>query len=130
MRRWLGVFVLGAGLWWTIGCRDGEPLPIGPRYAVSATRVTGAVRIVNLTGETFAYAVWNPNFLGLFAPCVDTTPSCPRLGPAETADVPDAEVVGYAPGMREAIVRWWRVLPDGAGGSRAGDVFEVVVALD
>lgn len=130
MGRLLGIFVLGVGLGWTIGCHGDGPVPIGPRYAVSATRVTDAVRIVNGTGATFAYAVWNPNFLGLFAPCVDTTPSCPRIGPGQTVDVADADIVGFAPGMREAVVRWWRVLPDGAGGSRAGDVFEIAVALD
>lgn len=127
--RHVGVFVLGAVLWGSSGCRGDEPAQIGPLFAVSATRISGGVRIVNGTDEALAYAVWNPDFLGLFAPCVDPTPACVRLGAWQTVDVADQDIVGYAPGAREAVVRWWRVIPDGAGGYRAGEVFEIPVSL-
>lgn len=129
MRTMLGVLVLGGGLWWAVACRGGGPVQPGLRFTVSATRVPGAVRIVNGTAEAVAYAVWNPDFLGLFAPCVDATPACPRLGPGQTVDVADEDIVGYAPGAREAVVRWWRVIPDGAGGYQAGEVVEISVPL-
>ena len=96
---------------------------------VAVSRVTGGIKLTNGTERPVAYAVWNRGWLALFAPCADTGPECLRLAPGASVTVPDSEIDGYAPGAREAVVRWWHVLPDGAGRYQAGAVQEVVVAL-
>lgn len=126
MRRPLGFALALAGV---IGCGTQGPAQPDETLDVSITRTAAGVRVVNDTGEVLGYAVWNPHWLGLFAPCVDATPGCPRLAPGETAVVALPDIVGYAPGIREVAVRWWRMIPDGAGGVRAGDVHEEVIAL-
>ena len=115
------------------GCGSGPAAPAdgAARAAVSGAvtvaREAGGVRLTNGTGEPVAYAVWNAGWLALFGPCTDDGPDCPRLAAGASVLVPDQAVGGYAADMRELLVRWWHVLPDGAGGRRAGEVHEVVV---
>jgi hypothetical protein len=96
---------------------------------VSVSRCPGGIRIANEADEPLAYAVWNRDWLGLFAPCFDGSAACLRLGPKATVTIAAPDIVGYAPGMREAIVRVWRVAPDGAGGYQALDLEEFIIAL-
>jgi hypothetical protein len=96
---------------------------------VAASRVPGGVRLTNDTDQPVAYAVWNRGWLALFGPCVDTGPDCPRLAPGASITTPDSEIDGWAPGAVEAVVRWWHVVPDGAGGVRAGEVNEIFIQL-
>lgn len=96
---------------------------------VTATRVAGGVRLSNGTDRPVAYVVWNRGWLAQFAPCLDPGPGCVRLAAGASVVVPDAEIGGYAPGAPEAIVYWWHVVPDAAGGYRTEEVHEVVVRL-
>ena len=122
-----GVLISGA-------CRQEPPAPAGPDMSsfsadVAASRVPGGVRLTNDTNRPVAYAVWNRGWLALFGPCVDSGPDCPRLAPGASITTPDSEIDGWAPGAMEAVVRWWHVVPDGAGGVRAGEVHEIFVQL-
>ena len=126
---YLGVCALLA-----LGCRlDGsaalDAIGLESEVGVSIARVEGGIRIVNGSGETFGYAVWNPNFLGLFAPCTNAVPDCPILAPGETITVADEEIVGYSAGMPQALVRLWTIVSDGKGGYQTGQVQELVVTL-
>ncbi|HEX2094095.1 MAG TPA: hypothetical protein VHG28_16955 [Longimicrobiaceae bacterium] len=96
---------------------------------VQASRVTGGVQVTNRTGRPMAYAVWNRGWLAMFAPCADPGPGCVRLVPGATVVVPLEEIDGYVTGAPEALVRWWHVVPDGAGGYRAREVHEIIVPL-
>jgi hypothetical protein len=109
------------------GGRATDPGPLS--LDVEASRVAGGVQIANATSQPIAYAVWNRGWLALFAPCTDTGPECPRLAPGETLTVQESDIDGWAPGATEAIVRWWTVVPDGAGGVRAGAVHEIIIPL-
>jgi len=116
------------------GCRPEPAGPSGPEIGsfsadVAASRVPGGVRLTNDTDRPIAYAVWNRGWLALFGPCFDTGPDCPRLAPGASITTPDSEIDGWAPGAVEAVVRWWHVVPDGAGGVRAGEVNEIFVTL-
>ena len=95
--------------------------------SVSAQRVSSGIRLENDTREPVAFVVWNRAWLGLIAPCIDTTPNCLRLTAGGRVIVPHAEILGYAPGIAEAIVRFWRVVPDGAGSFRVEDIREITV---
>lgn len=97
--------------------------------AMVAQRVAGGVRLTNHTGRAIAYAVWNVGWLALFAPCVDDAPACPRLADGASVVVPESEIGGYEAGAREAVVRWWVVVPDGAGGRRADGLRERLLPL-
>lgn len=123
------MLILAGGLVVLPACAGEGPLSGDELPRLSVTRVSDGIRIVNGTDEAFAYTVWNRNWLGLFAPCVDTTPECLRVGPRDTVFVADTDIVGYAPGIFEVVVRWWRVRPDGTGGYRASEVRELVVGL-
>jgi hypothetical protein len=97
---------------------------------VEATRVAEGVRVVNHTSQGIAYAVWNPQFLGLMGVCEDPGPPCVRLAPGGSVVVPESEFVGWAPTPGDAPsalpraleLRWWHVAADGAGGYRASEV--------
>ena len=105
------------------------PLDRTAEGGVQAALTADGIRITNGTEQPVAYAVWARGFLGLFAPCTDTGPECPRLAPAASVVVPVSAVVGMWPGEREAVVRWWHVVPDGSGGRRADEVRELAVPL-
>lgn len=106
-----------------------DPIIVTASADVSASRVSGGVRVTNDTDEPIAYAVWNQGWLALFAPCTDTGPDCPRLAPGESITVPDDEIDALTPDARDAVVRWWHIVSDGSGGVKAGEVHEVVVGL-
>lgn len=132
MRRPAIVLLFGVLL--TGACRSEPAAPfeteVGTFSAdVAASRVPDGVRLTNETGQPIAYAVWNRGWLALFGPCVDTGPECPRLAPGASITTPDSEIAGWAPGAVEAVVRWWHVVPDGAGGVRAGEVHEIFISL-
>jgi hypothetical protein len=127
---WIVVGLLAGAL----ACREDAASPADAREAVrtgqvEVDRVGTGIRVANGTAAPIAYAVWNRGWLALFAPCDDPGPGCVRLAAGASVVVPVAEVEGIAPGATEAIVRWWRVVPDGAGGHRADDLHEVVVPL-
>ncbi len=97
---------------------------------VQAARVTGGVRITNGTSRGIAYAVRNPNWLGLLATCADPGPGCVRLAAGRSVVVPEREFHGWADvpdGAKALGVLWWHVEPDGAGGHRAGEVHDLPV---
>lgn len=97
---------------------------------VEASFGATGVTIVNHTDRGIAYAVWNPHFLGLMGVCQEPGPPCVRLAPGASVVVPESEFAGWAPtpgtepqpGARALEVRWWHVLPDGAGGYAASEV--------
>jgi hypothetical protein len=129
MRTLVAVFAFSLAT----GCGGDSTEPIGPFNSrpayVQAGRVAGGVQVTNTSNRPVAYAVWNHGWLALFAPCTSTSSDCPRLAPGESITVPVEEIAGWAPGATEAVVRWWHVLPDGAGGLRAGDVRMIIVGL-
>lgn len=110
-----------------------EPGPAaqaGRAVQVAATPVAGVgLRLRNDGDQPIAYAVTERGFLGLLGPCLDPGPACVRLAPGASVVVPYAEIGGYFPGATEAIVYWWHVVPDGAGGYRADEIRSVVVTL-
>ena len=129
MRGTKVVLALCVGLLWSVGCGTARPFESEDSITLRVTRVADGVQIVNHTDESWAYAVWNPNWLGLFGPCADPGPDCVRLRPGQTVVVPEAAITGYAPGITEAVVRWWRVVPDGEGGYRAEGLQKLLLAL-
>lgn len=111
------------------GCRDATTVPDLQTGDVVVTRVAGGVKLENGTARPVAYAVWNRGWLALLGPCGDPVPACVRLPVGAGVTVADRDIDGWAPGTTEALVRWWHVEPDGAGGFRAGTVHEQVVKL-
>lgn len=96
---------------------------------VTATRVAGGVSISNGTERAIGYAVWNPNWLGLFAPCSDPGPACLRLKPGSLVTVPLDEIAGWDAQTTDAVVYWWQVLPTSSGGFQASEVGRVPLSL-
>jgi hypothetical protein len=96
---------------------------------VTATRVAGGVELVNGDDSPVAWAVWNPEFLGLFGPCTHAGPTCPRLAPGGRVVVPLDAVTGATPTMRTEAAYWWHVTPDGRGGFAVDTVRVVPVTL-
>lgn len=92
---------------------------------VEARRVDGGIRVANHTDRPVAYTVWNAGWLALFAPCVDTGPTCLRLAPGVSVLVTPPQIGGNSSGMHEVIVRWWHVVPGGFNGYRADTVHEI-----
>lgn len=96
---------------------------------VDVRRVEDGVRLTNRADRPVAYAVWNAGWLALLAPCANTGPECLRLAPGASVVVSASEIGGSTATMEAAIVRWWHVVPDGAGGSRADTVHETRIDL-
>ncbi len=97
---------------------------------IRVRRVRSGIELANGTEQPLAYAVWAQGFLGEFAPCDDPGPTCLRLEPGARVVVPFDEIVGNGPDEVEAVVRWWRVVRDGAGGYRVDDLHVIGVALE
>lgn len=116
-------------------CSASDMPPTGLQQAgivagnVTATRVDGGIAVANGTERGVAYAVWNPNFLGLLRLCSDPGPSCVRLKPGERIVVPIDSVVGWDAQAAEAVVYWWHVLPKSGGGYESGEVGRVTVSM-
>lgn len=126
-RLWISIL---AGVPLLPACRsDTAVLVQVPNDAISVQRVAGGLRVTNGSTQVVAYAAWNRDFIGLFAPCVDTGPSCPRLTAGSSVVVADSQVTGAAQGMRTVFVRWWRVVPDGSGAMKAVELHEITVEL-
>ncbi len=96
---------------------------------VTVSPVPDGLRLVNATDRPIAYTVFERGYLALFAPCLDPGPGCLRLATGARAVVPYAEIGGYTPDAREAIVYWWHLVPDGAGGYRAEEIHSIIVPL-
>lgn len=60
-------------------------------------------------------------------PCPLT--GCPVVPPDGTHAAERADITGMEPDSEEAILHWWRVVPDGEGGFEATDVHGVVFPL-
>lgn len=68
------------------------------------------------------------------APLVNMSPCpligiCPIVAPGGRRLVGRAEITGVEPDSEEAILHWWRVVPDGEGGFELTDVHGVVFPL-
>ena len=98
---------------------------------VAVTREAGRIRLANNTDRPLAYFAIESNtaMLALWAACADPGPGCLRLPAGGSVVVPHSEIAGYEPGVRSAIVHWWRVVPDGEGRYRVADMSSTVVAL-
>jgi len=79
--------------------------------------------------EPIFYAVWALGYLGQFSPCTESGDGCAQLDRGARVVVPLDAMVGYAPDEREAVVRWWRVQRDAAGGRRPHDLHVIGVPL-
>ena len=101
---------------------------LSSRGTVSVAKVPQGIRLVNNTDRGVAYAISNPNWLGLLAICNDPEPACVRLAAGDTIVVPFAEIHGYDSSTERVSVYWWHVSPDGEG-HKASDPVEVVVPL-
>lgn len=95
---------------------------------VTVIKEQAGLRLTNHTDQGIAYAIANPNWLGLLAICNDPEPACIRLGPGQSVLVPFSEVHGLDTAVVEKItVHWWHVVPDGAGQYKATDPVQIVV---
>ena len=129
MRKQLyGLGLLIAGL----GCSTGVT---NPRIddvdgeKVSAVRVSGGILLTNETAESIAFLAYNPNLLALWAQCADRTPACLRLEAGSSLTIRDQEIEGFAEGLDEAAILFWRVVPIPGDGYRAEEIKQVVVQL-
>lgn len=122
------------GLFAAVACGDGRPPTASPPNSIlsqglAATRTTEGIRLDNSSPESVAYLVWNRDWLGQFARCIDTSPGCLRLAVGTAVTVSLDDVVGYAAGMSDVIVSFWRVVPGGPDSYRAETIKEVTVSV-
>lgn len=103
-----------------------------PPEAIDGVRsglIDRGIQIVNGTDEPIFYAVWALSYLGQFVPCTEASGDCLRLDRGARVVVPLDAIVGNSPDEREAVVRWWRVETDAAGGRRPHDLHVIGVPL-
>jgi hypothetical protein len=96
---------------------------------VSAVRISGGILLTNESKESIAFLAYNPNSLALWAQCADRTPACLRLEAGSTLTIRDQEIEGFAAGLDEAAVLFWRVVPVPGDGYRPEEIKQVVVPL-
>ena len=63
----------------------------------------------------------------LWMPCAG--PTCPVIPAEGLVEIPYSSIAGYSSGAHEAIVYWWRSVPDGAGGFRPDSIRGLVTPL-
>lgn len=113
-----------------LACTGAEPTGL-PRDQLGLQRVTGGVQIVNTTDGPIAYTVLEYEYfsraLAIWGPCPNLD-DC-ALEPGESTVVPESEIGGYAPGATTAVVLWWSIVPDGAGGRNVVEPRSALVPL-
>ncbi len=112
----------------TAGCRR-NPVATEASSGVSAARVPGGIRLTNHTSRGAAYAISNPNWLGLLALCNDPGAACLGLASGQSVVVPLSEIHGYTSETTAVTIYWWHVSPDGNGQYKADDPTEIVLTL-
>lgn len=101
----------------------------GPVVRADADAPTLTIR--NLGGQPVHYAVFERVDEGtvFWGKCSPQNEGCPTLAPGETIRIPYAEIAGYEPGDKEAIVFWWMSEPDAGGSYRILREGDLVVRL-
>lgn len=98
-------------------CHSETTAPTGALVQLGEARIerlAGATRLTNDGAAGLAYALWNPQFLGLMAVCAETTSDCLRLAPNTSVVVPDSEIVGSGESDTGPYsVRIWGVVLNG-----------------
>ncbi|SRR5258706_10638556 len=81
--------------------------PTGP---VQITSRNGALQLTNATDGPVFYTIIESETAARvdWAPCVNPS-VCPYIAPHQQRAIPYAEITGYHPGAREAIVYWWHL---------------------
>jgi hypothetical protein len=120
------LLILGAAV--LIGCSDQAP---GANEVIAVARAEGGIALQNSSDGPIVYTALERHYfetaLALWGPCPDLT-SC-RLDPGEHAVIPYSAIAGYTSGATEAVVAWWRIVPDGKGGEQVEDPQTVPVVL-
>lgn len=109
--------------------------PSAPVIADDLT-VQAAAPNLELTNQSTApvyTAIVDADRIGvwLWSPCADPA-TCNALQPSEHRQVPYTKIFGYSPSSsREAIVRWWHLVPDSTSGTgfRADSIRSIRVGL-
>lgn len=97
---------------------------------LEATTGVGQLRLRNAGSRPIHFAVFGREPGGgmpFFLACVG--PGCPALDPGAVQVVPYADVGGYGPGTREAVVYWWHAVRGEDGGWVADSIRALVVPL-
>ena len=76
-----------------------------------------------MVAERGALALIDPNY------CNDPS-NCEPIAPGSTKRIAYADITGYGPGSREAIVYHWLLVEDGAGKFRPDSVRSTIVELN
>jgi hypothetical protein len=93
-----------------------DPVPNGIVAGTIVVRVENGVIILRNTTEfvvTYRLIEAETATRALFPVCTIT--SCPRLAQGEERRIPYAEITGWSPAAREAILPWWRMIPQRDG---------------
>lgn len=109
----------------SLACSDATGVEIG---GVIANAESGQIAITNGTSRPVYTFVIGRQFaaLALWAPC--TNPStCEAIAPGATRRVPNPSFPGIV--ETEAIVNWWHLVPDPAGGFKPDSIRSGVVQL-
>ncbi len=125
-RHPVALLILGAAA--LIGCSDQAP---GANEVIAVARAEGGIELQNSTDGPIVYTALERRYfetaLALWGPCADLT-TC-RLDPGEHTVIPYSAIAGYTPSATEAVVAWWRIVPDGQGGEQVADPQTVFVVL-
>ena len=125
-RHATALLILGAAVF--TGCSDQAP---GAKEVIAVARAEGGIELQNSSDGPIVYTALERHYfetaLALWGPCPDLT-SC-RLDPGEHAVIPYSAIAGYTSGATEAVVAWWRIVPDGKGGEQLEDPQTVSVVL-
>jgi hypothetical protein len=109
------------------GRSAGSTGPAEARVAVAAD----GVRFTNPTDRTVYYLAFERSILPLilWGPC--TRPDqCRSVPPRGEVTIPFADIGGYEPGAREAVIFYWRLVPSAKPGEHVVvDMQSKVVAL-
>ena len=120
------LLILGAAV--LLGCSDQAP---GANEVIAVARAEGGIELQNSTDGPIVYTALERRYfetaLALWGPCADLT-TC-RLDPGEHAVIPFSAIAGYTPSATEAVVAWWRIVPDGKGSEQVEDPQTVPVVL-
>jgi len=110
----------------TAGC--GSPLSVSDGV-FTVRRDANALTLLNgASTPAFYIAVERETATGIdWVACVEDP--CQSVAPRSFRRVPDPEIVGFREEATQAVVYYWRAVPDGAGGVTAGEIRQFTIDL-
>ncbi len=96
---------------------------------VTAQRLNVVLDVANSSSEAVHYLAIERETAAVVDWIACSGPACPSIGANADVQLPLSQVMGFVEDSREALLYWWRAVPDGHGGFSHDSIRVLIVPL-